>query len=197
MSDLQKTLSLLPRDALIRWWGANYGNPTEFNYIRVSRASAYTLAAEVALWLGRYEEASNYVNFVIEAGKAPGAAVSWTNQFTGTGFTSYAMFILGYRYVNAYETNRLQEFTSPYPEYGGKYLLKPELSTIEELFYPDKDIDVRWVSWMRLDSKEVIWKYIGKDNIGNVMRDPYVSDAPWLIFKTIDLYLWRGIAENS
>ncbi len=50
---------------------------------------------------------------------------------------------------------------------------------------------------MRVNRKDVIWKYIGLDEEGKSMRKPYESIANWYILKHADVYLIRGIAENE
>ena len=49
---------------------------------------------------------------------------------------------------------------------------------------------------MIINREPVIWKYIGKEDKGLSMRDAYQSDASWHVFKAIDGYLLKGIAEN-
>src|SRR3546814_12929045 len=87
-----------------------------------------------------------------------------------TLFRSYAsahsMFLLGYKYPNSFETNRLQEFTSSVRTDGGKYYLKPVSHVVDSIFSNEDDnADIRTqFSYKTIGADPVIWKYIGLDN---------------------------------
>lgn len=192
MSDLNKALALMETK--------NYYYPPykeldpQWKYGRASQAAAYTLSAEVALWMGLYERASSMAEYIVVYGLI-GSQGNWSSQFTGNGIDGgYAVFVIPYKYDNAFETNRMQEFTSNIASDGGKYLVKPAMEVVENTFAETKD--VRRVSWMMVNRQPVIWKYIGKDGAGVAMRDPYQSDAPFHILKGADGYFLKGIAEN-
>lgn len=191
VSDVNKAISLLRTNNA--WFPPFGGDPEYTKYARASLAAAYTLASEVSLWLGQYDRSSAMAEYVITY-KSVDAGANWASQFTGNGFGGYANFLLAYQYNQAMETNRMQEFTSNIKEDGGTYKVKPALDVVENIFSETKD--VRRVSWMIINREPVVWKYIGKDDKGLSMRDAYQSDASWHIFKAIDGYLLKGIAEN-
>lgn len=191
VSDVNKAVSLLRTNNA---WFPPFGDLPEYGvYARASLAAAYTLASEVSLWLGQYERASAMAEYVITY-KSVGAAATWASQFTGNGFGTYSTFLFGYQYAQALETNKMQDFTSNISKDGGSYRVKPALEVLENLFSEIKD--VRRTSWMMVNREPVIWKYIGKDDKGVSMRDPYQSDASWHVFKAVDGQLLKGIAEN-
>lgn len=101
-----------------------------------------------------------------------------------------------YVFEQGFRTQRLQEFTSPIEADGGRYLVKPKMTVCSQLFNEPLDIRSK-VSYMRVNRKDVIWKYIGLDEEGKSMRKPYESIANWYILKHADVYLIRGIAENE
>ena len=192
MSDLGKALTLM--ETYNHFYPPYTSMDAQWKYGRASQAAAYTLSAEVALWMGLYERASSMAEYIV-SNKYPGSKGNWSSQFTGNGLEeSYTVFVMPYQYTNSYETNRMQEFTSNVTTDGGKYYVKPALEVVENMF-PDAT-DIRRVSWMVINRQPVIWKYIGKDELGLAMRDPYQSDAPFHLYKTSDGYLLKGIAEN-
>lgn len=194
LSDVNKSLKLM---STVNYFYPPYSNNNTFSYYlscRSNQAAAYILAAEVAIWMGLYERASSMSEYIL-ANKSVGALSTWSSQFTGNGIDGgYSAFVFYYQYENSFETNRMQEFTSNVITDGGKYLVKPALERVENLFSETKD--VRRTSWMMVNRQPVIWKYIGKDETGASMRDPYQSDAPFHVFKNVDGYLLKGIAEN-
>lgn len=193
-SDLNKALLLLQPD--IQWypglgWTDNY-NTT----IRANLADAYTLATEVALWRKDYAEASGYADGALALISTPGSASTWFKQYTDENPSpQFALSIFGYTYEGGFKTQRLQEFTSPVEEDGGLYLLKPCPETIDNLLDEGDDVRKKF-TWKQINRKDVIWKYIGLDEDGKSMREPYRSVAPWYKYHTSEVYLLKGIAEN-
>ena len=198
-SDLNRALELV--NAVPQWTADGYGSDiTNLNQedlallskIRPTPTSIGLLAAEVAMWLGQYEKAAGYASAGTQL--SLGSEDAWHTQFTGsiTNGIEYTQFSLAYLYNQAYETNRLQEFTSPVEEDGGRYLLMPVMSVYNQVY--DEPEDCRRISAVRIDRQPVIWKYIGADGEGELMREPYESDASFPFIKTADAYLWEGIA---
>lgn len=189
-SDLKNAMKMLRTDP--QWLLDGYGMPEALKKIRASQAATHTLAAEVAIWMGQYEKALGYAG--VAQSLTLGNESTWSNQFTGTIENSgtYPLFSIAYYYTYAFETNRLQEFTSNIESDGGKYLLMPVMSVYNEIF--DETEDCRRVSAMRINRQPVIWKYIGTDTEGKTMREPYESDAAFHLIKAADAYLWQGIA---
>lgn len=166
--------------------------------IRANRLAAYTLSVEAALWCGLYEEAAAWGEFVVLQG-ALGASSTWGSQYTTTDDAASVLYnSFGFKYVfeGASRTNRMQEFTSPVESDGGRYLVKPKMTVCDRLFDEAKDVRAK-VSYKRIDRQEVIWKYIGLDEDGKAMREPYKSIANWYTLKHADAYLLKGIAENE
>jgi hypothetical protein len=168
-------------------------------YGRVSQPLAATYAAEIALWLGEYQTASSFCDLPIRnANHTLGTSGTWFNQFSASSATGHSMFLLGYQYVNSFETNRLQEFTSPVRADGGKYYLKPVSSVVRPLFKDDvslTDADIRaQASYKVVAGDTAIWKYIGLDNVLS-MRRPYESSASWHIMRSADAYLLKALAD--
>lgn len=194
MNDLAKARVLINGTSFNLGFG---GDATDV-LIRANRVAAYALSAEVALWNNLYVEASAYAEYFIKQGKL-GAASTWGQQFTTTAAsssTTYNSFGFMYVFERGFRTQRMQEFTSPIESDGGKYLVKPKMTVCSQLF--DESLDIRSkVSYMRVNRKDVIWKYIGLDEEGKSMRKPYESIANWYIIKHADVYLIRGIAENE
>ena len=87
----------------------------------------------------------------------------------------------------------MQEFTSPVEADGGKYLVKPKMTVCDKLFDDSQDTRLK-TSYKRVNRQEVIWKYIGLDEEGKAMREPYKSIANWYALKHADAYLIKGIA---
>lgn len=193
MSDVNKAMGLMKLD--YNWVYFNSLTTNE-RYGRASLPAAFALGCEVAMWLKQYQKASSYADLVINNSYHDiGAASSWSSQFTGNGLVSpYALFLLGYRYDQSFETNRLQEFTSNEESDGGRYLLKPMMLVVDSVF--SESADVRRNSFRRVNRKDLIWKYIGTDVNSDAMRAAYRSDASWHMTKSADIYLWKGIAEN-
>lgn len=194
MSDLAKARVLINGTS----YALGFAPPAEEPLIRASWIGAYALSAEVALWNGLYQEASAYAEFFIKQGKL-GAVSTWPQQYTTTAAasaTTYNSFGFMYVFEQGFRTQRLQEFTSPIEADGGRYLVKPKMTVCSQLFNEPLDIRSK-VSYMRVNRKDVIWKYIGLDEEGKSMRKPYESIANWYILKHADVYLIRGIAENE
>lgn len=194
-SDLNRALQLLRSDP--NWLIDGYGNSNwvELVKIRASLKSAGALAAEVAVWMGKYAEAVAYASGVTGTGSL-GNADAWASQFTGaiTNGTIYTVFSFAYAYTFGRETNRLQEFTSNVEKDGGRYLLKPVMSVYNEIF--NETEDCRRISAVRIDRQPLIWKYIGLDALGESMRKPYESSASFHVIKMADVFLWQAIAAN-
>lgn len=192
ISDVKKAMSMLRTD--YNWNGVG-SLPVEQKYGRATLTAAYALACEVALWTNRFQQASAYADLVVNAsGYGVGTAGNWGAQFYSRWASPFSMFLLGYTYDGSLEKNRLQEFTSPYPEDGGRYLLKPVKHVVDSIFSDAADIRIA-NSYKRIDKLDMIWKYIGQDN-GTSMRKPYESNASWHIIRTSDILLWKGIIEN-
>lgn len=192
ISDVKKAMSMLRTD--YNWNGVG-SLPVEQKYGRATLTSAYALACEVALWTNRFSQASAYADLVVNAsGYGVGTAGTWGSQFYNRWASPYSMFLLGYTYDGSNETNRLQEFTSPYAEDGGHYLLKPAKQVVDSIFSDAADIRIA-NSYKRINKQDMIWKYIGQDD-GTAMRESYHSDASWNIIRTSDILLWKGIIEN-
>lgn len=189
-SDLNRALELVRPNPY--WSGDGYTQQPPLYKLRPTPTSISLLAAEVAMWLGQYEKAAGYASAGTQL--SLGNEDTWYTQFSGeiTNGTEYTQFSLAYLYSQSYETNRLQEFTSPVEEDGGRYLLMPVMSVYNQVY--DEPEDCRRISAVRVGRQPVIWKYIGMDNVGEVMREPYESSASFHLVKTADAYLWEGIA---
>ncbi len=195
ISDLNKALRLLKDEWYLTYYPGFSMGPVQ-KIIRASLLSTYTLACEVAVWNKQYREASEFADYVLNYKPSPGAAETWSSHFLGTGDAgSYTLWAFMYYYSGAFETTRMQEFTSSMESYGGRYLVQPNVEVLDAIFSEEGDVRRR-SSWMRIDRKNVIWKYIGKDEAGKSMRDPYRSDAPFHLLKVADAFLFKGIAEN-
>ncbi len=169
--------------------------PSEERYGRVSQPTAATFAAEVAIWLGEYQTASAFCNSpIVNNSHSLGTAGGWPNQFTGSYSSQHCMFLLGYRFDNSFETNRLQEFTSNIASEGGKYYLKPASQVVNTIFaYEGSDIRTSF-SFKVFGQDTVIWKYIGTDNVSS-RRPAYKSTASWQIFRSADAWLLKALAD--
>lgn len=168
-------------------------------YGRVSQPFAATLAAEIALWLGEYQTASSLCDLIIKnSNHGLGTSGTWFNQFSNSYASLHSTFLLGYEYEKAFETNRLQEFTSSVRLDGGKYYLKPATAIVDRLFTDNvslTDADVRaQVSYHVINGDTVIWKYIGLDNVSS-MRPAWQSNASWHVMRTADAYLIKAVAD--
>lgn len=189
--DVLTVLGMLP----INYQWNNYSLPAQERYGRVSQVMAATFAAELALWLGEYQAASAFANSPVRNNNHTlGSSGTWINQFTGSYASLHSMFLLGYRYDNSFETNRLQEFTSPFVSYGGKYYLKPNMPIMDTIFSKEGN-DIRTsFSVKNVEGYDVIWKFIGTNNVAS-MREPYRSDASWNFYRSADAYLYKAIAD--
>lgn len=203
MDDLAKARELLTtnyensRAPLYNFGFGNAGSD-EWELIRANRLAAYVLSAEVALWNGLYDQAAALGEYVVLRNQL-GTSSSWRLQYNNTDWASavpYNAFGFMYVFEQGFRTNRMQEFTSPVESDGGRYLVKPEMRICDGLF--NEPLDVRSkVSFKRVERKWVIWKYIGLDEDGKAMREPYKSIANWYALKNADAYLVKGIAENE
>lgn len=169
--------------------------PSEERYGRVSQPTAATFAAEVAIWLGEFQTASAFCNSpIVNNNHSLGTAGAWPNQFTGSYAAQHSMFLLGYRFDNSFETNRLQEFTSNDRSEGGHYYLKPVSHVVNTIFaYEGNDIRTSF-SFKKMGQDTVIWKYIGLDNVSS-RRPAYRSTASWQIYRSADAYLLKALAD--
>lgn len=194
MDDLAKARELLTGKS----YNMGFNLDTDWNLIRANRIAAYTLSAEVALWNGLYDESAAFGEYVVLQNKL-GTSSTWGTQYTTTDAASAILYnSFGFKYVfeQGFRVQRMQEFTSPVEADGGKYLVKPKMTLCDQLF--NESLDVRSkISYKRINRKEVIWKYIGLDEEGKAMRDPYESIANWYALKHADAYLVKGIAENE
>lgn len=168
-------------------------------YGRVSQPLAASYAAEIALWLGQYQVASSFCDLIIQnASYNLGTSGTWFNQFSAANAQNHSMFVLGFQYNKSFETNRLQEFTSPVRADGGKYYLKPVVAVVDPLFKDDvslTDADIRaQASYKVVSGNTVIWKYIGLDNVQS-MRGGYESSASWHMMRSADAYLIKALAD--
>ena len=194
MSDLAKARELLTGTS----YNMGFNLDTDWGLIRANRLAAYILSAEVALWNGLYDEAAALGEYVVLQGKL-GSSASWGLQYTTTdaaSAVSYNSFGFKYVFEQGFRVQRMQELTSPVEADGGRYLVKPKMTVCDQLFDDSKDVRVK-SSYKRINRKEVIWKYIGLDEEGKAMRDPYKSIANWYNLKNADAYLVKGIAENE
>lgn len=194
-SDLNRALELV-RSSPVMWTIDGYNGETDvtlLSKIRPTPTSISLLAAEVAMWLGQYEKAAAYASTGTQL--SLGSEDTWYTQFSGgiTNGTDFTQFSFAYLYTEAYETNRLQEFTSNVEADGGRYLLMPVMSVYNRIY--DEAEDCRRISAVRIDRQPLIWKYVGTDNQGVSMREAYESDASFHVVKTADAYLWEGIAS--
>lgn len=194
ISDVNKALRLI-KDDRFNQYDPPFGLNTDQKVDRISLKAAYTLACEVALWNRQFTEASEFANYVLNYNPTAGAAATWSSQYTQNGVAAaYNAWSFIYNYTGAFETTRMQEFTSPVEGDGGRYLVKPNVEILDSIFDETNDIR-RKSSWMRVDRKDVIWKYIGLDEEGKAMREPYQSIAPFHLYKIADAFLFKGIAE--
>lgn len=194
ISDVKKAMSMLKKD--YNWnTGKTEGIAIEQKYGRATLISSYALACEVALWTERFSQASAYADLVVNAsGYGVGVAASWGSQFYSRWASPFSMFLIGYAYDNSKEINRLQEFTSPLASDGGRYLLKPAKRVVDSIFSEASDVRIA-NSYKRIDKQDMIWKFIGKDDL-KAVRAPYASEASWNFIRTADILLWKGILEN-
>ncbi|MFT4094662.1 MAG: RagB/SusD family nutrient uptake outer membrane protein [Niabella sp.] len=190
-NDVLTVLGILPLD--YQWNGSSLSS--EERYGRVSQVMAATFAAELALWLGDYQAASAYANSPVRnTNHTLGASGTWVNQFTNSYAPLHSMFLLGYNYTNSFEVNRLQEFTSPVAGDGGRYFLKPFFSATDSIFSDDSS-DIRsQFSYKTIAGKNVIWKYIGTDNVSSI-RPAYQSDASWPFYRNADAFIFKALAD--
>lgn len=190
-NDAIAVLGLLPLN--FQW--NNETLPAEERYGRVSQPTAATFAAELAIWLGEFQTASAFCNSpIVNNQHSLGTAGAWPNQFTGSYAAQHSMFLLGYRFDNSFETNRLQEFTSNIAAEGGKYYLKPASQTINTIFsYESSDVRTNF-SFKVFGQDTVIWKYIGLDNVSS-RRPAYRSIASWQIYRSADAWLLKALAD--
>lgn len=192
-NDVLTVLGILP---LNYQWNRN-SLPAEDRYGRVSQPLATTLAAELALWLGEYRAASAFANSpILNNQHSLSTSGTWPNQFTGSYASGHSMFLLGYKYPNSFETNRLQEFTSSVRSDGGKYYLKPVCHVVDSIFsFEDDGADIRTqFSYKVIGADTVIWKYIGQDNVSS-RRPPYESNASWQVYRSADAYMLKALAS--
>ncbi|MFC3196846.1 RagB/SusD family nutrient uptake outer membrane protein [Parapedobacter deserti] len=190
-NDVLTVLGILP---LNYQWSQTTLSPQE-RFGRTSQPMANTLATELALWLGEYQSASAFANSpIINNQHSLGGPGNWINQFTGSWAGQHSLFLLGYQYARSFETNRLQEFTSPVAEAGGRYYLKPVSHVINTIFSHEAN-DIRTAfSYKLIGQDTVIWKYIGVDNIAS-MRPAYESSASWPVYRSADAYLYKALAD--
>ncbi len=194
-NDVLTSLGIIPVN--YEWNG--YNLPEKERFGRISQPVAATLAAEIALWFGEYQTASSFCDLPIRNNKLSlGTSGTWITQFTGSYASPHSLFLLGYQYDKSFETNKLQEFTSPLRADGGKYFLKPFSPVVNAIFsdlVSDEDFDIRQqFSYKVVDGDLVIWKYIGLDNVSS-MRPAYQSNASWQVIRSADAYLLKAIAD--
>lgn len=191
LSDLKKAMATIPE--FPQWNGQTLSNEEKFG--RVSAGAIYSLATEVSLWMGDYQKATGYSDLVIgNKSFTSGAAVSWGNQYINSYLDGPSIFLLGYNFSKSHETNRLQEFTSNVAADGGRYLLKPVKSTVDQLFSEPEDCRIPY-SYKRINRNDLIWKYIGASS-EEAMRASYQSVASWHIIRSPDVFLMKALAEN-
>jgi len=96
--------------------------------------------------------------------------------------------------------NIYASFTSNRPEDGGEYIVKPSPAAISN-WNSDNDV-IRgerksfWIDSLSSDRTDtLIWKYIGIDTLGT-RRDPYVSDANVIIYKSHNYAMLAAEAFN-
>ena len=190
-SDTKKAMGMLRMD--FKWNGSSLSNEEKFG--RANLSAAYALACDVAMWMREYLKASAYADLIIKNSTydvtSPG---TWGNTFTSTYAAGHVVNLLGYNFDKSHETNRLQEFTSNVATDGGEYLLKPVKDIVDSLFIESGDIRPNY-TFKRINKQDLIWKYIGQDG-ETAMRDAYKSVASWHIYRSADIYLLKGMAEN-
>ena len=190
-SDLKKAMGMLRMDFF--WNGVNISDNERFG--RANLPMAYALACDLALWMKEYLKASTFADLVIRnTAYSVTGSTTWGNTFTQSISKGHVVTLLGYNFSQSHNTNKLQEFTSPYKADGGAYLLKPVRDIVNTLFMDDRDIRINY-TYKRINRQDIIWKYIGLDD-KEAMRDPYESIASWHIYRTADIYLLKGFSEN-
>ena len=191
LSDVKKAMGLLRVD--YKWNGSSLSASEKYG--RATLVSAYALGTDVMLWLGEYQKASAYADLVY---KNPAYDVvsptTWGNAFISSTVATHDLALLAYDFSKSHETNRLQEFTSNVASDGGEYLLKPVKDVIDSLFIEKEDNRPAY-TYKRIDRQDLIWKYICQDG-DMAMRKPYESTASWHLYRSADVYLLKGIAEN-
>lgn len=198
VSDLAKSMDMFY--TYMRYypgWGDNEGKYSWWG-LRGNINAAYILAADVSLWLKEYERASAFADYVVQKNKL-GNSSSWYQQYLSVNnvgmAVNYNSFAMLYQYSNGHlNTQRMQEFTSPVEEDGGRYLVKPAIAPLAAIFNEENDVRAE-NTWMRVGRYDVIWKYIGLDQEGKSMREPYRSDAFFYLIKNLEAYSIKGIAE--
>ena len=190
-SDVKKATGMLRKD--FKWNGVDLSENEKYG--RANLASAFALTSEVALWMKEYLKAASFADLIINNDAHSVTSIAtWGNTFSQSISAGHVVALLGYNVSESNEVNRLQEFTSPYMADGGEYLLKPVKDVVDSIFIEEGDIRVAY-TYKRIDKQDIIWKYICLD--GKVaMRDPYKSIASWHLYRTADIYLLKGIAEN-
>jgi len=190
-SDVKKAMGMLRMN--YKWNGSSLSNEEKFG--RANLPAAYALACDVNLWIGDYLKASSYADLIIKNSEYDvTSSGTWGNAFTSTIGAGHVINLLGYNFDKSHETNRLQEFTSNVESDGGAYLLKPVKDIVDSLFIESGDIRPAY-TYKRINKRDLIWKYIGI-NGETAMRDPYKSMASWHIYRSADIYLLKGMAEN-
>lgn len=194
-NDVLTALGIIPLN--YQWNGISLSDKERYG--RVSQPVAAALGAEIALWLGQFQTASSFCDIIIRNTRySLGTSGTWVTQFTGSYASPHSMFVLGYQYENSFETNRLQEFTSPVRNEGGKYYLKPFLPVVEAIFsdtVSEVDTDIRQqFSYKSVSGDPAIWKYIGLDNTSS-MRQAYQSSASWPVMRSAEVFLIKAIAD--
>lgn len=190
-SDVKKAMGMLR--VAPKWNGVNISNLEKYG--RATLASAYGLGADVALWLGEYLKASAYADLVrTNSNYDVTSPATWGNTFTATTAATHDLALLAYDFNKSHETNRLQEFTSNVASDGGEYLLQPVKDVLDSLFTESSDIRPAY-TYKRINNHNLIWKYIGLDGEA-AMRKSHESTASWHIYRSADIYLIKGLAEN-
>ena len=191
LSDTKKAMGLLRVE--YKWNGSSLS--ASERYGRANLFSAYALGADVSLWLGEYQKASAYADLIYKnTSYDVTSPTTWGNAFISSTVATHDLALLAYNFSSSHETNRLQEFTSNVTSDGGKYLLKPVKDVIDSLYLEKGDIRPDY-TYKRIDRQDLIWKYICLDG-NTAMREPYESVASWHIYRSADVYLMKGIAEN-
>jgi hypothetical protein len=194
----------------------------EQSRMRVTKKTVCALQAEVYLWRSKYAEAAAVCrNYETVGGGGPGGV--YFNHFLGVSnqeLFGEAMFFIAFNFLGR-ETSPLMKFTSNNPASGGQYMVAPSDSAIKTYnpnwpnsigSSPNTDEIDRGFGrsyagsapyYNRINSKPVIWKFIGLGTItpGNIdvppnVRAPYQSDAKFHIYRFADVHLLWAEALN-
>ncbi|HEX8313543.1 MAG TPA: RagB/SusD family nutrient uptake outer membrane protein, partial [Flavisolibacter sp.] len=179
---------------------AEPGLPTSYGSIardkgRVTRYAANAILADIYLWMDKYAEASAECDKIINSGSF--SLVNGFNFFNSVFLNGNSIESIFELQFDAQRQNPFYSMHIPQNKRWGAALHLTESIYGIDLINSVPQVDVRGDNTAFRSTDFTIWKYVGADNSGNVIRAQDQSFANWIFYRYADILLMKAEAINE